>query len=259
MKVRSFVKYLILCLLLVACSTPRPQGKTEAEILFKEAELLKEDGHYILATEKLNLIRSQFPYSYYATHAELLQADILYMQENYIESAAAYILFKDFHPKFKKNDYVVMRIADSFYNQLPDTFDRDLSPSYEAIKYYEEVIRLYPKSENAAKSKEKIQRCKELLAKKDRYIADFYYKTEVFDSARHRYLYILGNNLTDKDLRDYYIVRLVKSSENLKDKKTCLNHYEKFKSTISKGKLNELESVANDCRNIENIQEGENS
>lgn len=255
------MKYLILLLLFISCSTPRPSGNTEAEILYKEAEGLIKDGHYIMATEKLNAIRSQYPYSYYATHAELKQADILFQQENYIESAAAYILFKDFHPKFKKNDYVVMRIAESFYNQLPSTFDRDLSPSYEAIKYYEEVIRTYPTSDNIATAKERIVHCKNQLRKKEKYIADFYFKTEVYDSARHRYLSILENGINDSNLRDYYIVRLIKSSENLKDKKTCLTHYEKFRDTISKDKKSELDSVLNDCKEIAVIdqKQGENS
>ena len=123
---------LLLVFVLASCSTVRPKGKTEAEVLFLEAKFLIEDGRYLMATEKLNSIRSQFPYSYYATHAELLQADILFEQDNYVEAAAAYILFKDFHPRHKKMAYVVWRIAESFNNQRPPTYDRDLSPLYEA-------------------------------------------------------------------------------------------------------------------------------
>jgi outer membrane protein assembly factor BamD len=82
-----------------SCASKRPQGTTEAEVLFKEAKDLISKSRYIQASEKLNSLRSQYPYSFYATHAELLQADILFAQENYAESAAAYILFRDFHPK----------------------------------------------------------------------------------------------------------------------------------------------------------------
>jgi outer membrane protein assembly factor BamD len=87
----KFGKYLllVLSLLVISCATKRPQGQTEAEVLFKEAKELIGKSRYIQATEKLNAIRSQYPYSFYATHAELLQADILFAQENYAESAAA--------------------------------------------------------------------------------------------------------------------------------------------------------------------------
>ncbi|MFT6604810.1 MAG: outer membrane protein assembly factor BamD, partial [Bacteriovoracaceae bacterium] len=126
--------FLFASLFLASCSSTRPSGKTEAEVLYKEAQMLVDDGRYLMATEKLNSLRSQFPYSYFATHAELLQADILFDQENFVEAAAAYILFKDFHPRHKKISYVVWRIAESFNNQRPASYDRDLSPLYEAIK-----------------------------------------------------------------------------------------------------------------------------
>ena len=87
---------------MAACSSDKPKGRTEAEVLFKEAEDLVKSERYILATEKLNTIKTQHPYSFYATPAELLQADVLYMQESFVESAAAYLLFRDFHPKHEK-------------------------------------------------------------------------------------------------------------------------------------------------------------
>ncbi len=144
---KKLVTFSFVLLFLFSCSTDRPSGDTEAQILFQEAEVLVKDDHYMQATEKLNTLRSKFPYSFYATHAELLQADILYLQESFTESAAAYILFRDFHPKHGKKSYVTWRIGQSFYNQLPDTVDRDLTAAKEAIKYFEEVINKYPSKE----------------------------------------------------------------------------------------------------------------
>jgi outer membrane protein assembly factor BamD len=118
-------------LIVISCATKRPTGSTEAEVLFKEAKDLISKSRYIQATEKLNSIRSQYPYSFYATHAELLQADILFSQENYAEAASAYILFRDFHPKYTELGYVIFRISESFYRQLPSTYDRDLSAGIE--------------------------------------------------------------------------------------------------------------------------------
>jgi len=94
-------------MLVFSCASEKPEGKTEAEVLFKEAKILMDDGRYIMATEKLNLLRSQYPYSFFATPAELMLADILYLQENYVEAAAAYILFRDFHPKSTDIEYVI--------------------------------------------------------------------------------------------------------------------------------------------------------
>ena len=101
--------FLILAIVLIisSCASDKPKGKTEAEVLFKEAKILMEEERYLLATEKLNNLKNQYPYSYYATPAELLQADILFLQESYVEAAASYLLFRDFHPKHEEIPYVV--------------------------------------------------------------------------------------------------------------------------------------------------------
>ncbi|MEX1099820.1 MAG: outer membrane protein assembly factor BamD, partial [Bacteriovoracaceae bacterium] len=135
--------------ILVGCATEKPEGKTAAEVLYKEAQNLMDDGRYLLATEKLNQLKNQYPYSFYATPAELLQADILFEQENYVEAAAAYLLFKDFHPKHDKMPYVIFKIAESYFEQIPDTFDRDLQPAFEAIKYFKELVFRFPSSDHS--------------------------------------------------------------------------------------------------------------
>ena len=234
---------------MVACSTPRPSGKTEAEVLFKEANELINDSRYLLATEKLNQIRSKYPYSYYATHAELLQADILFKQENYTEAAAAYILFKDFHPKHKKLNHVIWSIAESYYKQLPETYDRDLSPGFEAIKYYEEVMRVFPGSDFAKKAQDKIKFINEQFRLKEQYIADFYFKTEVYDAARYRYLDII-NNFKDDSLRNHSMLRILESSYNLKEKDSCQKYYTQFKSYIANDKQEEFQDVYQKCAKL---------
>jgi outer membrane protein assembly factor BamD len=193
MKLINLFLIIVVCLFIgTSCSSKRPEGITEAEVLYKEALDMMKDGRHILATERLNTLRSQYPYSFYATHAELLQADILYEQENFTEAASAYIVFKDFHPKHQQLNYVIWRIAESFYNQLPGGFDKDLTSGVEATKYYEEIIRLYPSSEFVPEAREKMAVINSLLVQREKYIADFYFRTKVYDAARFRYILILS-------------------------------------------------------------------
>jgi outer membrane protein assembly factor BamD len=241
-----FLSILLFFTLIISCSTERPSGKTEAEVLFKEAQELMKDDRYLLATERLNTLRQQYPYSYFATHAELMQADILYAQENFVEAAAAYILFKDFHPRHKKLPYVIWRIAESHYYQLPDTFDRDLSPGYEAIKYYKELKRAFAKYEKANNAQDKINEINKMIEQKEQYIADFYFKTKVYDAARFRYLEIL-RNFNNKVLRDYSMIRVIKSAANLEQPKSCRKHYKVFKTRISNKSKSELDEAYKRC------------
>jgi outer membrane protein assembly factor BamD len=210
------VKFFVLALsiLVISCATKRPEGVTEAEVLFKEAKDLISNSRYIQATEKLNAIRSQYPYSFYATHAELLQADILFAQENYAESAAAYILFRDFHPKYEGLGYVVFRISESFYRQLPETYDRDLSAGIEAIKYYEELIQTYSTTEYVKDAQDRINKINDMLEKKEIYIADFYFKTKDYLAAKIRYQDVLAS-LKNEAERPRITARIQESEQKL--------------------------------------------
>lgn len=208
------VKFLLISLsiLCLSCATKRPEGNTEAEVLFKEAKTLVDKSRYIQATEKLNLLRAQYPYSFYATHAELLQADILFSQENYAEAAAAYILFRDFHPKYAELGYVIFRISESFYRQLPETFDRDLSAGNEAIKYFTELLQNYPNTEYTKESQARIEQIEGMLEKKEIYIADFYFKTKDYLAAKNRYEDIL-KTLKNEAERNRIAARIEQSAK----------------------------------------------
>ncbi len=232
-----------------SCATKRPEGKTQAEVLFKEAEKLIESGRFILATEKLNRIRSKYPYSYYATFAELLAADVLFKQENYAEAAAAYIVFKDFHPKHKKADYVLWKIGESFFMQMPDTHDRDLSPGFEAIKYLKELKRVYSDSEYAKKADEKIAKAEEMIRLKEKYIADFYYRTEVYDAARFRYENII-EEFQEPNLRSHAIIRSFMASTKLKDNNYCQKNKAVYAELIKPDYKEDFNEAVEDCLSV---------
>ena len=232
--------------LFASCASKRPEGATEAEVLFKEATINMEKGRYILANEKLNALRAQFPYSYYATPAELLQADILFKQENYVEAAAAYLVFKDFHPKHKDMAYVIQRIADSFYFQLPSTFDRDLTPGVEAMKHYDDLLRYYGDTDYAKEAKVRIDRVKEMLEDKDIYIADFYYRTEDYEASRARYVEMIPGLTNEKD-RERAITRVLQASLILKDLPSCEKYYSEYISKVNELMKKELTSIYEKC------------
>ena len=230
-----------------SCASEKPTGKTEAEILFKEAKILMDDSRFIMATEKLNQLKNQYPYSFYATPAELLQADILFKQENHVEAAAAYLLFRDFHPKHKEMHYVVYKIAESYYQQKPDTFDRDLQGAAEAIKYYKELMMKYPTSKYIKDANKKIIESEKMIRDKEQYIADFYFKTEVYEAARWRYLDIM-KNFQNKKLRKHSMERIVASSFFMKDYEKCISFADKYFEFLGKKAKKEAKNFQSKCK-----------
>ena len=243
----SFVFTMLL--LLFGCASDGPEGKTEAEILYKEAQELVGSERYILATEKLQQIKTQHPYSYYATPAELLLAEVQFKQESFPEAAASFLLFRDFHPKHERISYVIFMIGESYYKQLPDTIDRDLSPGFEALKFFDELMARYPKAAEVEDAKKRIEDINKKLREKDQYIADFYFKTEAWEAARYWYIDILTNHAREKELREHAMVRTVASSCQMKKWEECLLYAEKFATLVDKKKAREIRSWETNCKN----------
>lgn len=242
---------LLLTLLLAGCASDGPEGKTEAEVLFKEAQELVESERYILATEKLQQIKTQHPYSFYATPAELLLAEVQFKQESYPEAAASFLLFRDFHPRHEKIAYVVFMIGESYYKQLPETIDRDLETGTEALKFYEELIARYPQSPDVPKAKGRVKKILRMLREKDQYIADFYFKTKNWEAARYWYIDILTRHAENVPLRQHSMLRVVASSAQLKKWEECELYGEKFQGLVDKATADEIRSWQNQCKKRE--------
>lgn len=180
---------IIICatgLLLSGCSSVERNAETP-EGAFAIAEDFDKSERYEEAIRRYTEIKNKFPYSNYATKSELAIADVYYKQESYAEAQVAYQMFKEMHPTAPQSDYVYYRLAMSYYNQLPSSIDRDLTVANDAILNLSDYIKKFPNSEYIKDAKDKRSEAIKMLAQKEEYIADFYFKREIFDSALIRY------------------------------------------------------------------------
>lgn len=169
-----------------ACSSKDKNSDT-AEGSYAIAQELDKDELWDRAIQKYQEVKNKFPYSKYASLAELAIADCHYKDEAFAEAQVAYQSFKDLHPKHAQIDYVTHRLGMSFFMQLPSSIDRDLTLANSAILYFDEMISQYPNSTHIPEAKEKRTAAYKMLAEKEQYIADFYFKREMYDSALVRY------------------------------------------------------------------------
>ena len=172
--------------LLSACSTEEKTADTP-EAAFKIAQDYEKADRYQIAIQRFNDVKNKYPYSSLATEAELAIADIHYKAEDYVDAQVAYQNFREFHPKHAKVDYVLFRTGMSYYQQLPDSIDRDLSLANDAIYSFNELIKKYPNSEYTAETQDYRRKAFSMLNEKELYIADFYFKEQIYDSALARY------------------------------------------------------------------------
>lgn len=182
----SWVLTLLVVVAVTSCSG-KSVDENNAQEVYKDAEEDISDKRYTIALDKLKTLKNKFPYSNVATQAKLRIADVYFLEESYIEAAAAYESFRDMHPKHEKADYVMFRTGESYFLQLPDSDDRDMSPAAKAIDAYRELLQLYPRSQYAEPAKTHLNQASEMQASKEKYIADFYFKRDMFDSAATRY------------------------------------------------------------------------
>jgi outer membrane protein assembly factor BamD len=172
------------------CSTT-PVDENDPKSLMKDAEEEISSDHYQIAVEKLKVIKNKFPYSKQATEAHLRIADVYFLQDSFAEAAAVYESFRDLHPKHEKTAYAMFRLAKSYFNDIPSPISRDLTPATRAMDAYLDFTRRYPLAPENEEAKKDIAEIRNLLAEKEVYVADFYFKRGFYDSAKPRYKKVL--------------------------------------------------------------------
>lgn len=171
---------------LTGCSSAEKRSDTP-DGLFAIAQEYEASDRYELAILRYTEVKNKFPYSSFATKAELAIADVHYKAESWPEAQVSYQAFRELHPTHSQIPYVVYRIGLSFYEQVPTSVDRDLTLAHDAISAFDEVVRKFSSSEYAADSKAKKEELLKRLAGKEEYIADFYFIRGMYDSALPRY------------------------------------------------------------------------
>jgi outer membrane protein assembly factor BamD len=159
-----------------------------------------DDGHYEEAIKKLGEFKSRFPYSQFASDAELLIADSQFQLERFQEAAIAYDTFAKLHPKHPKTEYALYRVAESYWEDSPEAVSREQEYTEKAVAQWEEVIQKFPTTQYAVRAKEMIGKGRRRLAESVQFVARFYCKQEIWHSCAYRYTQLLDKYPDQKDI-----------------------------------------------------------
>ncbi len=177
---------LVLLLALSSCSST-PINESDPESMFKDAEGDISSDRYQIAIEKLQLVKNKFPYSRFSALAQLRLADVYFMQDQFIEAATAYELFRDLHPKHEQIPYAMFRVGESYLNDTPGNIQRDITSANQAENAFQLFIQKFPSDPKLTEAKEKLQKSRNLQAEKELLIANFYFKRKKWKSAYGRF------------------------------------------------------------------------
>jgi outer membrane protein assembly factor BamD len=185
-KILKLLFFSLIATLNFSCSLEEKVGDTP-EAAFKIAQDFEKSDRLQIAIQRYSDVKNKFPYSALATEAELAIADIYFKMEDFAEAQVSYQNFREFHPKHPKVDYAIFRAGLSYFQQLPDSIDRDLTLANDAIYSFNELIKKFPESTFKSEAEDYRRKAFIMLNEKELYIADFYFKNKMFDSALNRY------------------------------------------------------------------------
>jgi outer membrane protein assembly factor BamD len=172
-----------------ACSTA-PINESDPESMYKDAEADIESDRYQIAVEKLQLVKNKFPYSRFSALAQLRLGDVYFLQDQFLEAATAYELFRDLHPRHERIPYAMYRVGESYLNDIPGNIQRDIASARSAEVAFQQFIARFPTDAQAAEAKNQLQRARNIQAEKEYLIGEFYFRRSKWKAASGRFEHI---------------------------------------------------------------------
>jgi outer membrane protein assembly factor BamD len=159
-----------------------PSYAEAAKRTFAGAEAELASGSYSTALAAFDLVRARFPYSQYATLAELRIADVHFQQEKWTEAREAYRDFAKLHPTHARASYAYFRVALCHNRAIPSdlvifppSYEKDQVEVRRAIQSFDEFLAAYPDAAESEEARKLIAEGRKRLARHERYVADFYW------------------------------------------------------------------------------------
>lgn len=160
----------------------RGQSYADAvEELYEGAEKAVRGKDWMEATRRLNIVRTQYPFSRYAALAELRLGDVYFEQEQHASAVEQYRSFVRLHPQHELQVEAQFRIARAFYAQIPEdwwfmppAFEKDLSRVNDAVRELQIFLTSHADSPQAGQARPMLLKARRRLADHELYVARFY-------------------------------------------------------------------------------------
>lgn len=181
------------------------------------------DENYLAAQKYFQYIRRKFPYSAYATRAEMRVADCLFKRARHLEAIDAYQNFIRLHATHSRVSYAMLMSGKAYYEQIPSDWFM-LPPSYEkdqtavrdaatALKAY---VDRFPDDEGVPEGKKLLADVRSRLMEHERYAADFYRRIDKPKAYVGR-LEVIRRAYPDVGLDDGLLFEMVEVYVDLED------------------------------------------
>lgn len=185
---------------LSACSTNSSdvatlyKGETVQHIYDKGKKALKSKN-YNEAVKRFEALDAQYPFNTYTEKGDLYLIYAYYMKDEYILAVSAADHYIRVYPTSSHVDYAYyMRGLANFYLNLGvferhftlDLSERDLAQIKKSFADFNELILQFPNSHYASDARQHLVYLRNIIAKHELNVADFYFKRKAYVAAINR-------------------------------------------------------------------------
>lgn len=193
---------LLCCALLslAACAGDKKDGpdtvkERPVEEIYNEAAAELDNKQYKTAQKLFEDVERLYPYSSWATQAQMMAAYAAYQDMRYDEAVMALDRFIDLHPSHDRVDYVLYLKALCFYEQISDV-KRDQEMTQNALDALTALINRYPDSPYTREAKIKLDLTRDHLAGKEMDVGRYYLTRGEFNAAINRFSAVIRDYQT---------------------------------------------------------------
>lgn len=197
------ISLIALVLLVSACSSSKKDNEEAAvekaatgtvsedsakpvETLYNEAADALDKEEYFKASRLFEEVEREYPYSQWATKAQLMAAFSAYKDDRYDEAVLGIERFIELHPGHEDIDYAYYLKALAYYEQISDVA-RDQAMTEASLNAFDALIKRFPNSQYTRDSKLKRDLTLDHLAGKEMEIGRYYLNRNQLNAAINRF------------------------------------------------------------------------
>ncbi len=190
-------------LAITACSSNEDKEKevSTEQTLYEIAQKQLRTSSWDSAAETLQLLEENFPFGTFAEQAQLELIYAYFKTSDYELAIAASERFIRLHPQHRNVDYAYyMRGVASFYNEtaittvlISEVSNRDSGSAKDAFNYFAQLLSRFPDSIYVVDARQRMIYLRNLLARQEIHIANYYFRRGAFVAAANRGKYVVEN------------------------------------------------------------------
>lgn len=175
---------------------------TTEQMLYRNTQRSLRSGNYDAAIQGLELLEARFPFGRYAEQAQLELVYARYMAFDQTAARIAADRFIRLHPQHPDVDYAYYLKGLAAYNRNAGIMDRlfhtdvakrDVTSAQEAYADFAQLLARYPSSQYAPDATKRMLYLRDVLARSELHVADYYLRRGAWVAAHNRARYVVEN------------------------------------------------------------------